>query len=257
MIERKDRALSKDDPDAVATPALVTQRWFFTWAAAACAALTFVGFTPTYWRPIATASPVDVSPAVHIHGALFFAWILLLLLQSWLAASGRVPLHRSLGLLGISVATAMVIFGFIVSLGANVERMESGQAARAYAFGFSNSFALLAFSVLFALAIHERTRPAAHKRLVLFATLMLMNPPVARLYRPIFAPDQPPPLLVFATIDALLVACVWHDWKTLGRVHPVTWGAGSALLAFQLIRFPVARMAWWQAVYDVALRLVE
>lgn len=241
---------------AIDAAAIRVERPFFVWMAGYCVLLTFAGFTPTYWAPLTTASLGEFTPAVHIHGALFFSWTLLFFLQSWLVARGRVTTHRSVGLLGVSLATAMVIFGFIVSLAANVERIEAGQVARAYDLGFSNSFALLAFAVLVALAIHKRRQPASHKRLMLFATAMLMNPPVGRLYRPVFAPSPPPPWVVFLTIDAILVACIVYDLRSMRRVHPVTVATGIALLTFQVIRFPLPRMAWWQATYDVLLRLV-
>jgi hypothetical protein len=150
----------------------------------------------------------------------------------------------------------MVIFGFIVSLAANVERMESGQIDRAYALGFSNIFALVAFAALFTLGVYKRRRPASHKRLMLFATCMLLNPPVGRLYRTVFAPSPPPPWLVFATIDVILVAFIVYDLRTMRRLHPVTVASGMVLLTFQIIRFYIPQMAWWQAAYDILLRLV-
>jgi hypothetical protein len=82
------------------------------------------------------------------------------------------------------------------------------------------------FAILVVLAIVKRGQPAAHKRLMLFAT-----------------------------IDTILVACAWHDLRTFKRLHPVTISAGLTLLAFQILRFPIPRMAWWQATYDVLLRL--
>jgi hypothetical protein len=232
------------------------QPGFFVWMAGWCVVLTFAGFTPTYLGPLVAASLGEFSPAVHIHGVLFLSWTLFLLLQAWLVVRGHTATHRSIGFLGVSLATAMVIFGFIVSLVANAERMEAGETARAYDLGFSNTFALIAFAAMVAIAIQKRRRPASHMRLMLFATCMLLNPPVGRLYRPMFAPSPPPPWLVFATIDAILFACVLHDWRALRRVHPVTVGSGLALLAFQVLRFPLPGMAWWQATYDVLLRLV-
>ena len=105
---------------------------FFVWMAGFCVLLTFAGFTPTYWGPLATATLGEFSPVVHIHGALFFSWTLLFFMQSWLVARGRIATHRSFGLIGVSLATAMFIFGFIVSLAASAERMKAGQVARVY-----------------------------------------------------------------------------------------------------------------------------
>ena len=39
-----------------------------------------------------------------------------------------------------------------------------------------------------------------------------------------------------------------HDRRSRGRVHPVYWIAGGAVLAVQLLRVPVSMMPAWQAV---------
>lgn len=226
---------------------------FFLWAAVYCAALTFIGFAPTYWRPLVTASLGGFSPIVHIHGALFFSWTLLLFFQSWLVTQNRLNTHRSMGLVGISLATAMVIFGFFVSLAANVDRIAAGQVVRAYDLGFSNTTALLGFAVMFCMAIIKRGNPSAHKRFLLFATCMILTPAVGRLYRPLFAPGPPAPWVVFLTIDVIIVACLVHDLRSLKRIHPVTLGCGFILLSFQILRFQIPTMPWWQATYDAVL----
>jgi hypothetical protein len=61
---------------------------------------------------------------------------------------------------------------------------------------------------------------------------------------------------VFVTIDAILVACILHDLRSSQRIHAVTIVSGLALLAFQVLRFPVPAMDWWRATYDVVLGLV-
>lgn len=230
---------------------------FFFWMAGLCAFYIFTGFIWSYLGPLATGSLSDFSVVVHIHGILFFAWTIFLVLQSGLVLRKRVGLHRNLGLAGISLATAMVIFGFMVSLLANAERMEAGNVARAYSLGFSNTFVLIAFAVMVAIAISKRNHPASHKRLMLLATCMLLNAPVGRLYRPLFSPAFPPPWLVFVTVDIILIALLIYDWKTLRRIHSATATAGLILLASQIIRFPLAKMTWWHETYDMMLRLVD
>ena len=229
---------------------------FFVLAAAWCAVLVFGGFTPTYFGPLLTSSSVDVAPVVHVHGIVFFAWTLLFLVQTTLVGRQQVALHRSVGLLGISLATAVVILGFTVSLRANAERFAAGEMGRAYALGFSNTYALVTFAALFAAAIYMRRKPDFHKRFMLFATTMLLAAPVGRLYRPVFAPAPPPPWIVFATIDTLLVACLAYDWTTRRRVHPATAIAGVVLIASQVLRFGIPGTAWWRATYDAMIQLV-
>ena len=98
---------------AVASPA---GQFYFNMALA-CAVVAFLGFAPTYFLPLARRS-FSATPVIHVHGVLFFAWTLFFVFQSWLAASGRVIRHRSVGMIGISLVTAMTIFGFLVGVGA-------------------------------------------------------------------------------------------------------------------------------------------
>src|SRR5205085_1847912 len=87
--------------------------YFYFYMALACMAVAFLGFAPTYWLPLAKRS-FSALPVVHFHGLLFFAWSLYFAFQSWLAASGKVARHRTIGMIGVSLATAMTIFGFLV-----------------------------------------------------------------------------------------------------------------------------------------------
>ncbi len=89
---------------AVASPA----RYFYFNMALACMAVAFLGFAPTYWVPLAHRT-FSASPVVHFHGFLFFSWAVFFVFQTWLAASGRVMRHRAVGIIGVSLATAMTI----------------------------------------------------------------------------------------------------------------------------------------------------
>ena len=80
--------------------------YFYVWMAAVCALIAFGAFAPTYWLQLSAGTFVG-PPLLHIHGALFFAWTLLLLSQTALAANGRLESHGAWGLGGISLATAM------------------------------------------------------------------------------------------------------------------------------------------------------
>src|SRR5260370_42000653 len=88
---------------------------FYFHMALACMAVAFLGFAPTYWLPLASGSFAS-TPVVHFHGMLFFTWTLYVAFQTWLAASGRTARHRSLGVIGVSLATAMTIFRFLVAV---------------------------------------------------------------------------------------------------------------------------------------------
>src|SRR6266550_247398 len=103
------------DDNRVRVSAAAPARFFYFHMTLACMAVAFLGFAPTYWLPMASGS-FAATPVVHFHGMLFFAWTLYFAFQTWLAASGRIVRHRSLGVIGVSLATAMTIFGFLVSV---------------------------------------------------------------------------------------------------------------------------------------------
>ena len=231
---------------------------FFFWLACVIVFLVFVGFTPTYFAPISTGTLSGIPSIIHVHATLFLAWTLYFPFQTWLISSGRFKLHRSLGLVGISLATAMVVIGCFANLFANQKRIEAGNTLLGYGIGFAGLAAIFLFGILIALAITYRKRPDYHMRFVVLATCMLLNPPVGRIYRPFFSPAQPPLLLLFLTIDTLLLACLIYDWKTLRRPHNVTIGAGASLLGFQLallLGFQTTMI--WHDIYDSFLSLIS
>ena len=93
--------------------------------AGACLVIAVGGFAPTYWLQLAPGTFVG-SPLVHLHGALFTAWPVFLLLQTTFAARRRMDRHRAWGLFGISLATAMVCVGFAVANEALQNRLAAG-----------------------------------------------------------------------------------------------------------------------------------
>jgi hypothetical protein len=48
--------------------------------------------------------------------------------------------------------------------------------------------------------------------------------------------------------DLLIVVAMIHDRRTTGRVHPVYWIAGGALLAVQVLRVPLSSTDAWVRV---------
>src|SRR6266481_1896759 len=181
-------------------------RYFYFYMALACIAVAFLGFAPTYWLPLASGS-FSSTPVVHFHGMLFFAWTLYFAFQTWLAASGRTGWHRSLGLIGLSLATAMTIFGFLVAVNAMKRSAAIGQTDAGIAFVIVPLSGIAFFAVVFALAIAARARPETHKRLMLLAGISILDAAVARWFLTFLAPPGPPgPPPVVVTIPPAFVA---------------------------------------------------
>jgi hypothetical protein len=238
-------------------------RYFYFYMALACTAVAFLGFAPTYWLPLASGS-FSSSPVVHFHGLLFFAWTLYFAFQTWLAASGRTAWHRSLGLIGVSLATAMTIFGFLVAVNAMKRSAAIGQTDAGIAFVIVPLSGIAFFAVVLALAIAARARPETHKRLMLLAGISILDAAVARWFLTFLAPPGPmgPPPVEVTILPALvayllLVAAMIFDWRQWGRPHPVYAYGGMALVAVKILNWPISATSAWHSLAGGILALAQ
>src|SRR6185437_14156723 len=154
---------------------------FYVWMAAACAIVAFGGFAPTYWLQVPAGTFVG-APLLHLHAALFSGWTLLLLSQTVLAARGRIGHHRAWGLMGISLATAMVFVGVATAILSLDLGLAANYGDRSRAFFIVPVTAIALFAGFFAAAIVNIERSDIHKRLMLLATISLLPAAVARLF---------------------------------------------------------------------------
>ena len=243
----------------IAAPA----RYFYFNMALACMATALLGFAPTYFVPLARGS-FSGAPVVHFHGLLFFTWTLYFSLQTWLMASGRTAWHRSLGIVGVSLATAMTIFGVLVAIEAMKRSAALGQADAGLAFAIVPLSGIAFFAVVFALAVGATRRPETHKRLMLLAAISLLDAAVARWFLTFLAPPGPlgPPPVAVTIPPAfvaylLLVVAIVHDRRRLGRVHPVYVYGGVALIAVKLLNLPISTTGAWHHFAGALLAMAQ
>jgi hypothetical protein len=79
--------------------------------------LVAIGFARTYFLAGVFRAHLP-GLIVHIHGAAFTAWVLLLIAQVSLVSANRVDVHRKIGLAGFGLATLMVVLGFLAATNA-------------------------------------------------------------------------------------------------------------------------------------------
>jgi hypothetical protein len=240
---------------------------FYVGLSAACLAIAVLGFMPTYWLQLAPGT-FDGPPLVHVHAVLFSAWPLYFLVQTLLAARGQIARHRAWGLLGVSLATAMVIVGIAVANDALVTRLEDGYGDRARAFHIVSMSMMALFAVFVATALACVSRPEVHKRLMVLATVSILPPATARLFfainvgiGPGLRPSGGPPRAVDSVLmsamvaDMVILAAIVQDVRTRGRPHPVYVVGGTIVLAVQILRGPLSTTQWWSALADSLARL--
>ncbi len=99
---------------SVSLPGRRYDHLFFSAMALLMLITVFVGFARTYYLAGVFHAPLP-SLIIHVHGAAFSCWILLLVSQTSLVSAGRVDIHRRLGIAGFLLACLMVVLGVLVS----------------------------------------------------------------------------------------------------------------------------------------------
>ena len=223
------------------------ERIFFSAMAVAMAALVFVGFARSFflriWFPEAEtyAAPETI---FYVHGALFAAWMVLLIVQTSLVRIGRVDLHRKLGTLGATLVPVMVLIGITGALVA-ARRPDGfvGVPVPPLQFLAIPFFSVILFGLLAALAVVRRHDAASHKRLMLLATVNLLGAAVVRIPLQSIATLDPLSQLMLPSVFIILLA-LW-DVRALRRLHPVTLWAGLAIIATPPFQFWVMGTESW------------
>jgi hypothetical protein len=220
-------------------------RQFHSRVAITLAAIVFLAFTRNYWAPL-TMGTLDLPRAIHVHAVVAFLWMLFFAVQTTLVANGRVTRHRELGLLGISMATALVITGLVattVSLKAGLAGPKPEFARLANVLGI---FAMTLFSLFITLALANIRKPELHKRFMVLATFSILQAAIARLIQLIPAISFPQRTTLGAVVvDVLLLVVIAIDARLHRRLHPVyVWGF-ALLVTAQVSRILVLKTEWW------------
>ena len=206
--------------------------------------LVVAGFgLSTFSRPGLIES---MSWVLHVHGAVFLSWFLLFCTQAWLVGSRNVALHMRLGQSSVVLAIAMVLLAYLVMRSAyvNPEFTIAGMSnAGSLMFPFTD---IVNFSIVYILALAHRGNPTAHKRLMLLAGILIIDPAVAGL---IFTIGAPPPLIHLLEL-ALIGSLIAYDF--VSRKRP-SWASVLGLilyLAAVAAKFALARTPTWQSLVD-------
>lgn len=233
---------------------LTAERRFFLGMAIAMAALTFIGFAPTYYLGSVLGGvttrgvPAELAftPAIHVHGAFATAWMVLLVVQTSLVSAGRRDLHRALGVAAVPVGLGIAVTSLWVAFAA----ARAGGAPPGWT---APQFLLIQFGtlggflVLGALGLAWRRWPDFHKRLMILATISMLLPAAGRTTRLLDLPAKGT-IAGMLLVDVFLLALVAYDLRSRGRLHPATlWGGGAVLLA-QPLRYLLAKTPAWESI---------
>jgi hypothetical protein len=229
-------------PVATGLPGRRFDHLFFSAMALLMLVTVFVGFAPSYYLAGLFRAPLP-SPIIHVHGALFSCWILLLVTQTSLVSAGRVDVHRRLGMAGFILACVMVVAGVLAASDGLVR--QAGPPDRDAKFFYIIPLSdMLIFATLIFFALRARSNPSAHKRLILVATVALMTAALARW--PIGVIHRKAPAAALASYIFLMMLMAYDLWSTR-KIHRATAWASAFLVFVHEIRLPIGKTEAWHA----------
>lgn len=203
----------------------------FSWALILLIVMGFGG------RALTSREELPPAPGIlYPHIGCIAGWYLLFAVQVSLIAARRKGVHRGLGYLSLPLAIGVLWTGVAVAF-ANYRLKHDAPLV------FFNLLNLSQFAALYAAAVVLVRRPATHKRLMLFGSIVMMPPALVRIIQAIGLPE----VATVALMLGLLLPVVVHDRATLGRVHTSTWVGSGTVVAGIVIGGPLAFQPGWAA----------
>lgn len=228
------------------------KRWFFISLALVMLLVVCAGFLPSIVHETERRAPLSALAAAH--GFVFVLWLIIFALQSRLVASGRVAVHRRLGMfaavfvlplmviLGYATTAAMVRRGFDLSGDLRIEHDPLYESV----FPFVDLFV---FAMLITMAVAYRRRPEIHRRLMLFGNIALMGAPLAHFIGHVPRLAAMPAAIILVPISLFLIAAIAREFRTAGKVHPLTVGLALGMFLFGPLRASlIGPSATWHRV---------
>jgi hypothetical protein len=188
----------------------------------------FLGFflvvLSAFWLTYITRIFEQENYRMHLHGATLFLWCLMLIVQPLLIRKKMNSLHRRIGKFSYLLVPALVF----TTLDLFRYRIRS-QLAIDYASVALIFNALVAFIILYGLAIYYRKKSALHARYMLCTVFPFFTPATDRImfvyfpstieYFPMLNGQPNVMILGFALADIILIGlCIW-DWRSHRRLN--------------------------------------
>lgn len=228
------------------------ENMFFTCMSLVLLATVLVGFARSYFLAGVMRAHLP-NVLIHIHAALFTTWIIVLVTQAMLISGYRPDLHRKLGLIGFALACLMTIVGVMAATD-SLRRIKMVGPIDMRTFYAVPLFDIIVFAVLIFFAYRWRHDPAAHKRLILIASITIVDAATGRY--PLTKITHLPYLNdVFTQFYTVLLAA--FDLWSLKRIHRATLSAGLFSIVMLLIAIPVGSTRPWMAFANWMLELAK
>lgn len=238
-------------------------QWIYVFTAASFIAIVLAGFIPDSLVKIEAVRSGQRPPfplVLHFHAVLMGSFLLLLLMQTWLMATGRAANHMRLGIVGMLLAGALVVVGFILvptmyhqlSTGTQVAPPEMRAELEQRLLVVDNIMLLqfrigILFPLFLAIAFRaRRDHPGLHKRMMILATAMALPAGIDRIP---WLPHTMPASPVSPDLYTLLAVAPMFAWDVIRNrfIHPAYLIWLGVNLPFAIAVHGLWNTGWWHA----------
>jgi hypothetical protein len=200
------------------------------------ALLVVAGFWRSFFVPVAQGT-FSRPAIVHVHGALFFGWTALLVVQSILAGTGRVRMHRQVGAVAGWLVLPMLVLGALAAGRDATNDFAAGEGDERLSFFYGELADLAMFGLLAGSAMLLRNKPDFHKRWVILGSLGLLGAAVGRI------PDVGD--WGFHIFVGAILSVALYDLASRRRLHIATIIGAAVLLTLNLTQGPIGDSEAW------------
>jgi hypothetical protein len=188
------------------------------------------------------------STVLHVHAVVFTIWMMLLTAQILLVLGDRVAIHRKLGVFAVGWACLMAILGPWAALEWQVLKLHTPRSNPWFL--SLNIVDIAGFLILLAWGISLRKNPAAHRRIMILATVSLADPGFARLAL-LFGPSPHSAVAWFfftfnGNILLIALMAAWDAWR--GRLMRSFVIGAAGLLAAEVAAAALYFWPPWRAL---------
>jgi hypothetical protein len=196
----------------------------------------------------ARSGTLDFPLIVHLHVVAYAGWLVLLAVQVWLVRTGRVAVHRRLGVAALVLLPAMIVLGPATAFYGVADNPYMPDKWIAWlSVNYTNalgSVALLTGGFLM------RRNPAAHKRLMLMGTIALTEPGFSRIWLSFLEARLgegyvPFYFSTYIGTLVLVIAVGAYDFATRRRLHPAYIAAALWIFANEALATWLFYQPFW------------
>jgi uncharacterized membrane protein len=238
-------------------------RWIFVAMAAWFIAIVLIGFVPDAMGMVAAAKTGQRPPLpaiLHVHAVVMGSFLLLLLTQSVLMATGRCELHKRVGIAAFVLVPVLVVVGLILAPTIYHQVLSFSQTGPAELrpqlqqrlMALENILLLqirigILFPLFMGIALAARGKNGGlHKRMLFLATAVPLPAAIDRMH---WLPNTLPAMPVGTDLWLLVALSPLFLWDVARnrRVHEAYWIWLGVYVPVGLLAYGLWDTPWWHA----------